>query len=701
MKKGSNGHIQREDIMMNLLDDSSETDELNLPPLKGRKQVRRKRNPYSSSAPSGGICNWWQFVKMLVILLLVCAVTVMGFITVWLANQVKDLQQQLNQVKGSSLQTSVEDIQQQIQSSIKKDLVNVTQSSKEMENLKKGLASLSTKVGTLSSSIEAVSQSQPGSKQVVEKVNTISTQIPVISKTVGNLGVDVKSMKSEVEKLKDFQKQVEQELAKMKLQKDTEVVSGGRESGGRESSHADLDPDISNKLQNFGERITLVNNSLWLEIPKLQSTLSSHEVYISALQNITANLQRDLKALSSDHSSIQKDHKMMDQGPGAGADQTKLLIHQVIEDMGLANQSSPVQSVDGLSVKIDNITATVGTLRDQFKMMKDKEEGTNSPDLGTIQTNLHVLNKSVEVLKLDFHTLMNKVSQQSNLLTSLSKTVEVLQHFSAAIDKDHKAMISDAGPTPTASLKTPTERNENEKINVNEAVKTLEKEENVPTTKFPTLSTIHGNMPPVAKTEDHMTVVLPLTEVYLNGTSSTDDKEIILYHWEQTDGPTNLQLTHADEAIATATGNFIAGQYIFELQVWDDESLTSKMKLHVDVRDSNSGEMRSTGYENVRSTTNGPKITATPALHQYIKMSQVKKYEDLEIGVRRWDKDGDGFVNPQDLGDYMPDPPTPQQLEKFDFNHDGLYSIDELAVALGFQPWPKDQPEPLNEEQRN
>nr|XP_022316314.1 uncharacterized protein LOC111120002 isoform X2 [Crassostrea virginica] len=344
MKKGSNGHIQREDIMMNLLDDSSETDELNLPPLKGRKQVRRKRNPYSSSAPSGGICNWWQFVKMLVILLLVCAVTVMGFITVWLANQVKDLQQQLNQVKGSSLQTSVEDIQQQIQSSIKKDLVNVTQSSKEMENLKKGLASLSTKVDTLSSSIEAVSQNQPGSKQVVEKVNTISTQIPVISKTVGNLGVDVKSMKSEVEKLKDFQKQVEQELAKMKLQKDTEVVSGGRESGGRESSHADLDPDISNKLQNFGERITLVNNSLWLEIPKLQSTLSSHEVYISALQNITANLQRDLKALSSDHSSIQKDHKMMDQGQGRSRpDQTSHSPSDRRYGTGQSEQSCPVR----------------------------------------------------------------------------------------------------------------------------------------------------------------------------------------------------------------------------------------------------------------------------------------------------------------------------------------------------------------------
>lgn len=62
---------------------------------------------------------------------------------------------------------------------------------------------------------------------------------------------------------------------------------------------------------------------------------------------------------------------------------------------------------------------------------------------------------------------------------------------------------------------------------------------------------------------------------------------------------------------------------------------------------------------------------------------------DLETGVRRWDKDGDGLVDVQDLPDYMPDPPSQQQLEMFDFNHDGLYDIDELAVALGFQPWPK------------
>lgn len=44
-----------------------------------------------------------------------------------------------------------------------------------------------------------------------------------------------------------------------------------------------------------------------------------------------------------------------------------------------------------------------------------------------------------------------------------------------------------------------------------------------------------------------------------------------------------------DEAVARATGDFIPGQYIFELQVWDAESLTSKKTLTVDVQDKPSG----------------------------------------------------------------------------------------------------------------
>lgn len=37
---------------------------------------------------------------------------------------------------------------------------------------------------------------------------------------------------------------------------------------------------------------------------------------------------------------------------------------------------------------------------------------------------------------------MGKVGKQSNTVTELSKTVEVLKHFSATLDKDHREMVN-------------------------------------------------------------------------------------------------------------------------------------------------------------------------------------------------------------------------------------------------------------------
>lgn len=619
-----------------------------------------------------------------------------------LKENVEKIREEVNKVKGSGLQTSVDELKQQIQSSIKKDLVNVTQSPKEMADVKLRLSSLTSKVNDQSSALEAVSKSQPGSQVIVNQVNTLSKQVPIISNTIGDLGVDVKAMKMEVEKLKE---KVEKELADLKQQQISGMESGGRESGGRESGHVDLDTE---KLENLSNMIQLVNNSLWSELPKIQSKLSSHEVYLSALQNITANLQTQFKALNSDHSSILKDHKGMDQDSEQGTAQTKLLIHQVIEDMGLANQTSPSESLDNLSVKIDSITSTVGTLRDQFKLMKDSQGTTGSADTGSIQTSLQALNRSVEVLKEDFHTLMSKVGQQSNTVTELSRSVEVLKHFSATLDKEHREMVN--GQTTSAASPTPTIRPPVVNPNL-DSVPSSPKASSVPTsttnahdvkpdqdlvqtTKLPPVNSEQvpvvksENKPPIAKTEGHITITLPVTELYLNGTGSTDDKDVILYHWEQKDGPTILQMFRGDEAIARATGDIVPGQYIFELQVWDAESLTSSKTLTVDVQNKQSG----------KSTRDVSQPTSPPQLHKFLTLKLVNSYEDLETGVRRWDKDGDGLVNVQDLPDYMPDPPSQQELEKFDFNHDGLYSIDELAVALGFQPWPKDQPGISNKE---
>lgn len=63
----------------------------------------------------------------------------------------------------------------------------------------------------------------------------------------------------------------------------------------------------------------------------------------------------------------------------------------------------------------------------------------------------------------------------------------------------------------------------------------LKTEAAVPTTP---ISTTKGkqsteNKPPLAQTDGHLTLTLPVKEIPLNGINSTDDKGIMLYHWEQ------------------------------------------------------------------------------------------------------------------------------------------------------------------------
>ena len=55
--------------------------------------------------------------------------------------------------------------------------------------------------------------------------------------------------------------------------------------------------------------------------------------------------------------------------------------------------------------------------------------------------------------------------------------------------------------------------------------------------------------------------------------------------------------------------------------------------------------------------------------------------KELEVNFRRWDIDGDLLVNPDDLENYMADPPTNAQLSPYDNDGNGLYSIAELAAA--------------------
>ncbi len=84
-----------------------------------------------------------------------------------------------------------------------------------------------------------------------------------------------------------------------------------------------------------------------------------------------------------------------------------------------------------------------------------------------------------------------------------------------------------------------------------------------------------GNLPPVARAGNDITITLPNSSAQLNGTASTDDDgNIVTYEWTKVAGPASFNIVSPNSAI-TDIDNLIEGTYYFELKVTDNESATA------------------------------------------------------------------------------------------------------------------------------
>ena len=84
------------------------------------------------------------------------------------------------------------------------------------------------------------------------------------------------------------------------------------------------------------------------------------------------------------------------------------------------------------------------------------------------------------------------------------------------------------------------------------------------------------NHPPVAKTGDDQTIILPINTVMLDGSGSSDpDNNITAYTWTKISGPSTFDIVNAN-AVQTQVTNLVEGVYQFELKVTDAGGLFSK-----------------------------------------------------------------------------------------------------------------------------
>ncbi|XP_044143562.1 dyslexia-associated protein KIAA0319-like protein homolog [Bufo gargarizans] len=91
------------------------------------------------------------------------------------------------------------------------------------------------------------------------------------------------------------------------------------------------------------------------------------------------------------------------------------------------------------------------------------------------------------------------------------------------------------------------------------------------------------NQPPVAIVSPrYQEISLPTTSTVIDGSQSTDDEKIVIYHWEELKGPLREEKITADTAILKLT-NLVPGNYTFRLTVEDSDGAKNSTTANLTV----------------------------------------------------------------------------------------------------------------------
>ncbi|RMX60279.1 hypothetical protein pdam_00021444 [Pocillopora damicornis] len=91
------------------------------------------------------------------------------------------------------------------------------------------------------------------------------------------------------------------------------------------------------------------------------------------------------------------------------------------------------------------------------------------------------------------------------------------------------------------------------------------------------------NAPPVAVAGSDKDLVFPDDSTVLDASSSHDDQKIVSYHWEQSSGPRQAEMSGVNDKVVTVK-KLLEGHYVFKLTVTDDKGLTGTDTVAVNVK---------------------------------------------------------------------------------------------------------------------
>lgn len=94
-----------------------------------------------------------------------------------------------------------------------------------------------------------------------------------------------------------------------------------------------------------------------------------------------------------------------------------------------------------------------------------------------------------------------------------------------------------------------------------------------------------SNQPPVARAGFNTTITLPVNNVLLDGSASSDpDGTIAAYSWKKLGGPASGTITTTNADKTTVTGYTLDGTYVYELTVTDNQGLSTSSNVTITVK---------------------------------------------------------------------------------------------------------------------
>jgi len=117
-----------------------------------------------------------------------------------------------------------------------------------------------------------------------------------------------------------------------------------------------------------------------------------------------------------------------------------------------------------------------------------------------------------------------------------------------------------------------------------------------------------ANTAPTANAGNDIILYLPNNQTVLSGTGTDPDGTIISYEWSKISGPSQFNISTAT-ANQTSVDNLVAGTYVFQLKVTDNNNATGVSTVKVIVNSDKS--VSAALYPNPSSTTLNVKINAT------------------------------------------------------------------------------------------